>query len=239
MIARPSLRSTVTTLAAAAVLVGGADLASYAATGNAFVLGHSNTAGTTTALKNTGRGPALSLNSAKNVPPLVVNSSTLVKHLNANEVGGLKATQLSPNIDTYRVGSPGGSLAPTEHFFKIKSPSGPTEIGVHGIWEGATTGDEMQCLVLDQRLLSTMDLSLIYSLPTATDGDPNGNIIDETTYVNLPKHKTLVFGCQNTGASDATIIQPITFTFRSVPTVTKHGRHTTFPKSAAKHILGR
>ena len=64
MTRRPSLRSVVTTLAAAAVLVGGANLASYAATGNALVLGHANNSVGTTSLKNAGRGPALSLNSA-------------------------------------------------------------------------------------------------------------------------------------------------------------------------------
>ena len=84
MTPRPSLRSVGTTVAAAAVLVAGANLASYAATGNALVLGHHNSAGTTTALKNTGRGPALSLNSIKSAPPLVVNSKKMVKHLNAN-----------------------------------------------------------------------------------------------------------------------------------------------------------
>ena len=45
---RPSLRSIVTTLAAAVVLVGGASLASYAATGHPLVLGHANKAVGTT-----------------------------------------------------------------------------------------------------------------------------------------------------------------------------------------------
>jgi hypothetical protein len=59
----------VTTLAAAAVLVGGAELASYAATGDPLILGHANSAGITTSLKNLGRGPALSLNSSKLFSP--------------------------------------------------------------------------------------------------------------------------------------------------------------------------
>src|ERR1043165_7103124 len=85
---RPSLRAVLTTVAAAAVLVGGADLTAYAATGNAFILGHSNSAGGTTSLKNTGRGPALSLNNIKSAPPLVVNSRKVVKNLNADTVDG-------------------------------------------------------------------------------------------------------------------------------------------------------
>jgi hypothetical protein len=81
MFRRPSIRASVTTLPAAGILVGGANLASYAATGHPLILGHANSAVGTTALKNVGRGPALSLNSAKSSSPLVVNSSKLVKHL--------------------------------------------------------------------------------------------------------------------------------------------------------------
>jgi hypothetical protein len=68
MLRRPSLRASLTTVAAATVLVAGADLASYAATGHPLVLGQSNSAVGTTSLKNLGRGPALSLNAAKSSP---------------------------------------------------------------------------------------------------------------------------------------------------------------------------
>ena len=54
MIHRPSLRATVTTLAAAAVLVGGAQLTSYAATGHPLLIGKSNSGVGTTTLKNAG-----------------------------------------------------------------------------------------------------------------------------------------------------------------------------------------
>ena len=93
MIHRPSLRATVTTLAAAAVLVGGAQLTSYAATGHPLLIGKSNSGVGTTTLKNAGRGPALGLNTSKSAPPLVVNSSKMVKHLNANAVGGKTAAR--------------------------------------------------------------------------------------------------------------------------------------------------
>src|SRR3954468_20543114 len=98
MFRRPSLRAALTTVAAAGVLVTGVGLTSYAATGQAFVLGHSNNAGGTTSLKNTGRGPALSLNSIRAAPPLVVNSKKMVKNFNANMVGGKTVAQLSPKM---------------------------------------------------------------------------------------------------------------------------------------------
>ena len=51
----------LTTLLAAAIVVGGLNVAAYAATGGKFILGKSNTANKTTKLKNTGNGPALTL----------------------------------------------------------------------------------------------------------------------------------------------------------------------------------
>ena len=130
MLRRPSVRASVTTIAAATILVGGANVAAYAASGHPLILGHANSAGTTTSLKNTGRGPALSLNSARSVAPLVVNSSTMVKHLNANKVGGLTASQLNPAITTYRLGSPGALLT---------SPTDITKIYALTIKTGAST----------------------------------------------------------------------------------------------------
>jgi hypothetical protein len=125
MIGRPSLRASVTTLAAAALLVGGANLASYAATGKPLILGHANKAGSTTSLKNTGRGPALSLNSIKSAPPIKVNSSKMVKHLNANKVGGKTAAQLNPSVWRYHLGTTNATLTPNgEHLFTTSLPKG-------------------------------------------------------------------------------------------------------------------
>jgi hypothetical protein len=237
MFRRPTIRASVTTLAAAGILVGGANIATYAATGHALILGHSNAAGTTTALKNLGRGPALSLNSAKSAPPLTVNSSKMVKHLNANKVGGETAGQLNPSLLTYRVGHAGSPLTTGQHLFKITSPSGPTEIGVNGIFEG-TTGDSLNCLVADSRVLTSMDVSQIYSLPVATQGDPNGNLVAETTFVNLPKHRKLIIGCQLNSTGSDTIVQPITFTFTPVTLKVKSGTPITISRGVG-HLAQR
>ncbi|HEX3906412.1 MAG TPA: hypothetical protein VHW92_00610 [Mycobacteriales bacterium] len=65
-----------------------------AANGGSLVLGHSNTATSTTTLKDK-HGTPLSLVGKKSKPPLKVNSSKQVKHLNASLVGGQSASQLA------------------------------------------------------------------------------------------------------------------------------------------------
>ena len=81
-------------VAAAVVLVGGANLAAYAANGHPILLGHSNSETKTATVTNTGKGAALSLKSRTSSPPLQVNSSKVVKHLNADAVDGASASAL-------------------------------------------------------------------------------------------------------------------------------------------------
>ena len=67
-----------------------------AATGGNFVLGRLNTAGTTSVLRNTGTGAALSLKVASGQQPLEVNSSKVVAGLNAALLGGYPASAFAP-----------------------------------------------------------------------------------------------------------------------------------------------
>jgi hypothetical protein len=97
-------------VAAAAVLVAGANVASYAANGHAFLLGKSNAESKTASLSNSGRGPALTLHSRSNSPALAVSNSKLVKKLNADKVDGKNAADLQTTTQTYRV--PGGTAVP-------------------------------------------------------------------------------------------------------------------------------
>ena len=68
------------------VIAGGG---AVAATGGKFILGKSNSSGTTTTLQ-AGRGPALSLKSSGS-PALKVNNTRKVANLNADELDGLSA----------------------------------------------------------------------------------------------------------------------------------------------------
>jgi hypothetical protein len=65
-----------------------------AANGGSLVLGQHNTATSTTTLKSSD-GTPLSLVGTKSKPPLSVNSSRRVKHLNASLLGGQSARQLA------------------------------------------------------------------------------------------------------------------------------------------------
>jgi hypothetical protein len=99
---RPS-HPTVVAYLALFVALGGT---TYAATGGNFILGQSNTAGSTTALSSGTTGPALKVTSTNNGtgatalglnvatghPPFTVNSGTKVAKLNADKLDGKDAT---------------------------------------------------------------------------------------------------------------------------------------------------
>ena len=89
----------VPVLLATLVLLAGANLASYAASGGPLLAGKGNKATKTTKLKNTGAGPALALTSKPGTAPLAVSDSTKVANLNADLVDGLDSAQLR-NADT-------------------------------------------------------------------------------------------------------------------------------------------
>jgi hypothetical protein len=102
----PHLRGRVLPVTlAAVVLVGGANLAAYAANGHPLLLGGSNNETKTATVTNTGKGPAISLKTSKKSPPLAVNSSKLVKHLNADKVGGRSAADLQTRATTWTIPS--------------------------------------------------------------------------------------------------------------------------------------
>jgi hypothetical protein len=227
MFRRPSLRSTVTTLAAAAVLVGGADLASYAATGNPLVLGHANTAGGTTSLRNSGRGPALSLNSIKSAPPLVVNSSQMVKHLNANQVGGQTAKQLEPKVWRYTLGKDGKHLSLGIHFVTVKIPSGTYQLQMSGVL--SSTGgptDSYACAIGYQKKIVANDLTGLFTFGTGLY--QTAPVVSDTYTAQISKKRAVLIGCNtdstSSGTGTVTTIKAIQFTFRAITVTDKRGK---------------
>jgi hypothetical protein len=75
------------------VVLGGIGVAT-AANGGSLVLGHSNTATRTTTLSDS-KGTPLSLKARHGKPPLRVNSSKKVRHLNADKLDGSSAAALA------------------------------------------------------------------------------------------------------------------------------------------------
>ncbi|MFZ2015133.1 MAG: hypothetical protein WAV00_15035 [Nocardioides sp.] len=112
---------TIPVLLAALVLVGGANIAAYAANGKPFLLGGSNSETKPAALKNTGSGPALSLTSRSSSASLAVSSSKVVKHLNAAMVDGLNSSQLKAR--DYRYVLP--NVGPFSTFTDVSFPGLP------------------------------------------------------------------------------------------------------------------
>ncbi len=94
-------------LAGAALVVGGLNVASYAASGHPLTLGGKNVEKRTTTLTNQGKGPALSLKSGKKAPALAVSNTKVIKHLNADLVDGQTAAALQTRATTWTI--PAGS----------------------------------------------------------------------------------------------------------------------------------
>jgi hypothetical protein len=101
---------TVPVLLAALLLVGGLNVAAYAATGKPLLLGRPNAAGKPTTLENTGNGPALNLRSKPSAPSLKVSSTKKVARLNADRVDGLSGSELRTRTWSYAMpfGQPPG-----------------------------------------------------------------------------------------------------------------------------------
>ncbi|MFC5177854.1 hypothetical protein [Nocardioides taihuensis] len=107
---------TLTVLLAAVVLVGGANLAAYAANGRPLLIGQSNTGTKATTLENTRKGPALVLTSKGKGPSLKVSGQGTVTNLSADRVDGYDARDLMTTAYRYGIPSSGpydGEIAVT------------------------------------------------------------------------------------------------------------------------------
>ena len=104
------------TVCAAAVLVAGADYATYAATGDSVILGRTNHASGSTEIVKRGTGPALRAEHGGTAgPSFAVSSAAKVPNLNADRLDGRTAADLATNVVTYSAGArgdelPGGAL---------------------------------------------------------------------------------------------------------------------------------
>jgi hypothetical protein len=104
-------RIAATVVGTAVVLVLGTDFATFATTGNSLILGHFNSATTTTTLTNKSGGPALRLRSSGGKSPaLKINNSKKIRNLNADAVDGRTATQLASHAITFTAGQRGDRI---------------------------------------------------------------------------------------------------------------------------------
>jgi hypothetical protein len=236
MFRRPSLRSAVTTLAAAAVLVGGADLASYAATGHPLILGHANRAVGTTSLKNVGRGPALSLNSATSSPPLTVNSKKLVKHLNADTVHGVSASVVAPTNYQITFAKAGSTFA-NSRVVTSSVPPGVYQITLQGAIV-PNANSSVQCFFGDKRFLTTAmnDVTKVWAADFDANGTTFGVSINAVGTATVRKGVKVFEAC--IGSASNSVLLPLVANLTRVNGITKRpSSRFTGPRTGK--LLGR
>ncbi|MGC4110787.1 MAG: hypothetical protein QM747_10265 [Nocardioides sp.] len=119
-------------LVGAAVVVTGANIASYAADGHVFRLGARNSEDHATSVTNTGTGPAFRFNTGDGIAPFAVNSGVKVAHLNATRLDGLKAGELSRS---YRYVLPTGADAGGAAFQASDLPPGHYDVSFDVVTE--------------------------------------------------------------------------------------------------------
>jgi hypothetical protein len=128
-------RTLLTAVGIAGLLVVGIDAVSYAATGDALILGHSNNAGQSTTVSNTGSGPVLKLHASAGQPALSVNTNNKITNLNADYVDGQSASQLqSTRSLVYSIEGTFNSGTT----FNIAAPAAGDYLVNYSLWMGGT-----------------------------------------------------------------------------------------------------
>ncbi len=208
-------RTGLAVIGAAALLIGGIDVAAEGAKGvKPLLLGGKNKAAKTTKVSSK-KGPALSLK-AKKGPALAVNSTDLVKNLNADTVDGKDASTLVPTTTRYVVGAP--HTVPGSYFFQITLQPGTYQLAFHGSFQETTPGGpgfSAICLVADPAVLTPpVQPELIYLADIAEETSAPTLTQDAGSFT-FTQPATLDYGCQLTG--DATFGSAWVFTVQPVP----------------------
>jgi hypothetical protein len=210
-------------LAGCALVVVGTDAVTYSATGHSLILGKINKAGTTTSVVNTGRGPVLNLSGGKLYPPLKVNSKKVVTSFNADLLDGKHASQLAPGVTRLGIGRANITTA-TSRLYTVKIPAGWYQFTLAGVVSSTTNTDSFVCLMGDLHLLvpePPADPDYANGYYTYDQGSLDAGrkgVIGETTVMKVRSGATVVYGCMASGVGPLTQGQPITFTYRAVPT---------------------
>jgi hypothetical protein len=233
---RHRARTGLAVLGAAALLVGGLNVVSYAATGGPMLLGKGNTASKTTKLKTTGNKAALKLKSKAGSPALAVSNSVLIAKLNADLVDGKSLDELEPTTQTFSIGTAGAPGSGASQYFQTTSlPSGNYLVSMDGTIQ-AGAGDSNTCTVLDLTRYNTGDVSAIF-VYDSTDPDGGVNSMSGSLLAPIVAGNRLVFACQLDTTS--TVIQPLQFRVKridrsgAIPGVGP----TVFPRQGARSPL--
>lgn len=182
-----------------ALVIGGAGLAD-AATGGNFILGKANTETSTASLSNS-KGTPLSLAAPSGTAPLAVNQNVMVKKLNANDVGGLSATQLrATGGDGFRTTSI--TIGPTQ---VEVAGTGALPAGTYYVtataWVDLITGDNYGLCYIAKGSAPTTQLT------TGGGNSPGGHLqAAETLAVTMKAGDSLQEWCYSGGSNGSAVI---------------------------------
>ncbi len=205
-------------LLAAVLVVGGANLAAYAANGSPLLLGKNNKATKVTKLKNS-KGTALSLKSKTGTAPLQVSSNTKVTNLNADLIDGADSSALQTKSFTYTLSA--ATTTSAFVFFALNGLPAGKYIVSYNV-PIATTGGASGagCFVLPAApgVPSTVPISGVAPSLGGAHFVTGSGFVDTTT-------QAMRFGCQRLGGTDMTI--PPIAQFQAYITFTRVDDNTT------------
>jgi hypothetical protein len=211
MLRRPSVRASVTTVAAAVVLVGGANLASYAATGSVLSLGHH--AHATQLRGGTGSGQAAG------------TGSKVVKfHLGSpgKTFAGGSAHLFSAKVPTgtYQVGVTGF----------LTDFAGTTDSYT------CLVADKRD--ILKVLAGTSQNLRRVYAIDGAEQGEFAFGALEGTNEAQKIDRAKIAFGCLFNGTGPFKVKRTLSFTLRAVNVVNKSGSSISVTKSGARKLSG-
>jgi hypothetical protein len=192
-----------------AVVTGGLGVAT-AANGGSLTLGHHNSATTTTTLADN-KGTPLSLIGRKGKPPLKVNSSRLVKHLNAGLLGGLTASQLRTTASAAAGELVVDGNTPLRTLVLPIAPTGPDGVELDPVFIARTATLKAGSYVVNASFIGENALCWVDTAPNTTKahefgatGESGGGSVDSA--VKLTKSARLRLYCSNSSSDPGGVI---------------------------------
>jgi hypothetical protein len=189
----------------AAVVVTGANIASYAANGHPFDLGGYNRESAPTTVTNDGGGPAFRFKTGDGVAPFTVSSDARVTRLNASRLGGLRAGQLSRS---YRYVLPANTRLPSA-FVPNNLPPGQYDVTFSVLTNSDPLTSQDACWVADSRHANAVLAGGMAFTGTALFSGAGAITVDSTGDAALV--------CN----ADAVVVQPGDNSFRSTLVFTR------------------
>jgi hypothetical protein len=164
----------------------------FATTGHPWILGQGNTANQTTQLARTTNGPAVALHTRPGSPPLAVNSSAVVAHLDADQVDGFHGTDLTNRV--YRYNLPTITTASAAHVNFPALPPGLYLASYSVTTNVSAPGTNMDCAISNTSPSFHYEIAGRASAPGGFASVSGSGVVDT-------RSGTATFACFSTGGT--------------------------------------